>query len=1460
MNKIYPSLIVIFLLVVVNTARAQSPGGVSTNNKLWLKANTGVSTTAGLVTGWTDQSGSGNNASTVNGVAPTVTSAAINSYPAVNFGGSGGLQGAFGSTITASTMSAFIVTNTSSSTTNTSGLFSISSSGNIDTVSASRASLFERTTGGIATIRNAGVKGNYTNAAAVGNFHIFDTHFSSAQDSFFADGAVATRSAYASAAFSAGLYTIGSRYTGLASNYLTGKIAEVILYDRSLSVAERNQVESYLAVKYGFTLSQTTAQNYTSSSGAVIWNAASNGSYKNNIFGVAIDNGSGLSQTSSASINTTVLTLSSATGLTTGSYFMVSDNAGSNALTTVAGLPNSINTRLATVWRASQTGSRATVNFVYDKSATSFGYYASISSAMSPYMLIDSNADGVYETYLSPTSIVGSVLTFNANLRDGALFTFGYKASIDYGDAPGVPTTAANNGAGHVVTAGVYLGSLIDAEVDGVPSVNSLGDDTIGLADEDGVNFNIGVPTNGANIVQVGLTNTITVVASTAGYLNAWIDLNQDNTYGTAGSEYVIQNKPLAAGSNTVTFFVSDSVEYGATSMRFRFAKNSGDVTGPTGLASNGEVEDYKIYITAPLVGPCTNGFQNPSFEMGPAPTTYLITSETNLPYWRTTATDKMVEVWKSGYNSVPAYDGNYFVELEANLTGALYQDVYTTPGTTLLWNFAHRGRMGRDTCNLKIGPPGATVQVTKVIDNNTAWGVYQGSYIVPANQFITRFEFNALGSFGGNNSIGNFLDDVYVSNSFDYGDAPDSYGTLYASNGPYHAMTGTLYLGAGVTCEGDGKPSTTATLDSLDDGVTFPTACSNCNTYTVNITAYNNSGSPATIAGWIDFNKNGVFDANERKSINIPSSSSPQSVTMTFTVTSFSSLSTISYARFRIALDSTQIATPYGLATTGEVEDYQVPCVGLPIPVPTNSGSPACARGPLNLYATGSAPYYVWSGPNGYSSTTQNPLIAAMPQADSGWYRVYAVYANGCVRDSATYVATKSCYVSMSGAIFDDANGNGLIDGADTKTSRGQTIYAVLTDNSNTVLATSAIAANGSFSFAAAPAYMSGMNVIPVSSGSAPSVGAAAPAASWPNMWVGTKGQYGTNNLAGSGVYGLPSKLPVTTGIQPVSNALLGYDRLPVSNPQTYLIPYPHLNTIKGLVPGNNLGYLGGSDPEDGVMTSGSTFTITSLAGMNGNTLFYDANGDGILQSYEQITSYTTITNYDPTKLYIHFTGAGSMGLSFVYATTDAAAQVDPSPSTYTINWVGTLPVKLLYFTAEQQDQHQVLVSWATETEIDNAFFEVQRSADAEHWTGIGKVQGAGNSNSLQNYSLKDISPANGVNYYRLRQVDVDGDETYSDIAQVTFGDEIGGVALTARPNPVANGARIYLNLSNATDMITHVTLSSAVGQVIYSKDIAPTPISVISDLQAAPGIYLVTITTAENKILTKHIVISGD
>jgi hypothetical protein len=1456
MNKFF-ILTLVFIFSAGQATFGQSPGGVPTNVRLWLKANAGVSSFLGTVSGWSDQSGGGNNASTVNGVNPALTVSAINSYPAITYSGTGGLQGSFGANITANNASAFIVENITPAGTNTAGLFSIAASGAVDSAVASSVSFFESNTGVIATARSAAAGGKYTNANALGQYHLCSSHFSATQNLFYTEGAASTNAAFTAAALASRVYTVGSRYTGSASQYLTGQIAEVILYDRLVSAAERNQIESYLAIKYGITLSQAAPQNYSSSTGAIVWSGTVSSSYKNNIFGVGIDNASGLSQTASVSINTNLLTIKNASSLTNGSFLMVSDNAGGNSLTSLTTLPNNINARLNTVWRATQTGTRTATDYIYNSSATAFGYYAPIAASMTPYMLIDSNADGIYETYLAATAVSGSSFTFNTNLRDGARFTFGYKASIDYGDAPGVPTLIASNGAGHMITAGVYLGALIDAELDGQPSLNSVGDDTIGLADEDGINFNIGVPTNGANIIQIGLTNTITVVASTIGYLNAWIDINQDNIYG-GGSEYAIINKALVAGSNTVTFAVSDSAAYGATSMRFRFAKNSGDVTAPTGLATNGEVEDYKVYITAPLVGPCTNGFQNSSFESGPAPASYIITSQNNLPYWRTTATDKMVEVWHTGYNGgsgpVPAYDGTYFVELEANLTGALYQDVYTTPGTTLLWNFAHRGRAGTDTCNLKIGPPGATIQVTKVMDNNNAWGVYQGGYAVPANQYVTRFEFNALGSYGGNNSVGNFLDDVYVSNSFDYGDAPNSYGTLYASNGPYHAMTGTLYLGAGVTCEGDGKPSAAANLDSLDDGVTFPVACANCNTYPVSIKVFNNSGSPATIAGWIDFNKNGVFDSTERASVNVPTSALTQTVTMTFTVNSFSAASATTYARFRAALDSTQIATPYGLATTGEVEDYQVPCVGMPIPLPTSSGSPACARGPLNLYASGSAPYYTWTGPNGYSANGQNPVISAIPVADSGWYRVYAVYANGCERDSAVRIQTKECYVGMTGAFFDDANGNGIIDGADSKTDLSQTLYAVLTDNTNTVLATSLVSANGGFTFAAAPAYMSSMMIRPSTTN--PAINSTGPAASWPTRWIGTKGQYGTNNLAGSGLYSTPSQLPVATAITAASAILLGYDQLPTSTPRTYTIPYPHAHSNKQLTPGNSLGYLAGSDPEDGTLGTGSAFTITSLSGMNGNMLYYDANGNGVLQSYEQITGYTVITNYDPTKLYIRFVGAGSTNATFNYGSTDAAGQVDPTPSSYIIKWVGTLPIQLLSFTA-QATGGTSLLHWATATETDNAYFVTERSDDGLHWTAVGEVTGAGTSSIEHEYTLTDISPLTGINYYRLKQVDVDGHFTYSDIAEVTFADEGHSAVLVVHPNPLSRDGRLYLNVSNSTDLITHVSLSSSIGEVVYTSDITPTPVAVLTDIHAGPGVYVVTITITGDKQISSRVVI---
>ncbi|CAL9317430.1 hypothetical protein SUDANB25_05691 [Streptomyces sp. SudanB25_2051] len=132
------------------------------------------------------------------------------------------------------------------------------------------------------------------------------------------------------------------------------------------------------------------------------------------------------------------------------------------------------------------------------------------------------------------------------------------------------------------------------------------------------------------------------------------------------------------------------------------------------------------------------------------------------VPGWLTTAPDHRIELWRSGFNGVPAADGAQFAELNANHVSTLYQDLPTTPGTTLYWRLYHRGRLGLDTMALDIGAPGATVEQRRFTDGTGAWGYYTGTYTVPPGQTMTRFAFRSVSAAGGNQSVGNFLDGVF--------------------------------------------------------------------------------------------------------------------------------------------------------------------------------------------------------------------------------------------------------------------------------------------------------------------------------------------------------------------------------------------------------------------------------------------------------------------------------------------------------------------------------------------------------------------------------------------------------------------------------------------------------------------------------------------------------------------------
>lgn len=166
---------------------------------------------------------------------------------------------------------------------------------------------------------------------------------------------------------------------------------------------------------------------------------------------------------------------------------------------------------------------------------------------------------------------------------------------LDFGDAmdPSYPTLLASTGACHTIVPGVMLGSAIDWELDGQPTLNADGDDNntpIGVDDEDGVTL--------PSVFAAGGNAQVSVVASTAGFLDAWIDWNSDGDWADPG-EQVFTSVPLIAGNNVllVPVPVPPNLVAGGPHSRWRFTTNAAAAVSYTGWIDHGEVEDYEVRL-----------------------------------------------------------------------------------------------------------------------------------------------------------------------------------------------------------------------------------------------------------------------------------------------------------------------------------------------------------------------------------------------------------------------------------------------------------------------------------------------------------------------------------------------------------------------------------------------------------------------------------------------------------------------------------------------------------------------------------------------------------------------------------------------------------------------------------------------------------------------------------------------
>ncbi|MBP2699857.1 DUF4347 domain-containing protein [Vibrio parahaemolyticus] len=480
-------------------------------------------------------------------------------------------------------------------------------------------------------------------------------------------------------------------------------------------------------------------------------------------------------------------------------------------------------------------------------------------------------------------------------------------SNIDLGDAPssyGIDPSLG--GAYHLITntANLYLGnSTIDTDLPSQTSSDALGDDTSGSDDENGVMSTLMPIPIGSMFYPVELT-----VRNTTGsdaYLVGWIDSNRNGVFDAIEGQVVT----IANGQNgAYTFtFNATQLQYltsGSSYIRFRLSTDPLTTSDANGAASDGEVEDHAILLGGGDFGDLPD--TTASTTTGDYQTNYL----NNGPYHNVDALPSLylgsqapdADITDLASSDGTGDDTNVTDDEDSLLTdilpvisnGAGYQaDISVTNNSGLnaylyAWiDWDRDGSFESDELiqqavtqpfGVQLIPAGSGTQTYTLswindvaTSNNIAYGMRLRltTEILSDDSGTVNSDERSLGL-----AVNGEVEDYYLvaSNTIDLGDAPDTYKTTIASDGPAHDYVSSLYLGSNNI---DSEYNVTSSSDALTDDNTgtddetgivqpLPFYSSTTNSYSVDIAAYNGTGATATLAAWLDINGDGQFSTNE--------------------------------------------------------------------------------------------------------------------------------------------------------------------------------------------------------------------------------------------------------------------------------------------------------------------------------------------------------------------------------------------------------------------------------------------------------------------------------------------------------------------------------------------------------------------------------------------------------------------
>jgi hypothetical protein len=349
-----------------------------------------------------------------------------------------------------------------------------------------------------------------------------------------------------------------------------------------------------------------------------------------------------------------------------------------------------------------------------------------------------------------------------------------------------------------------------------------------------------------------------------------------------------------------------------------------------------------------------------------------------------------------------------------------------------------------------------------------------------------------------------------------------------------------------------------------------------------------------------------------------------------------------------------------------------------------------------------------------------------------------------------------------------------------------------------------------------------------------------------------------GIDVAANSGVEVLTAVEPLPSTV-PANTARYQYADLTITFSRAMVNPVVHITGLGGSFSTNNV-KTGYSTELDLVTTgvtlsklSGSTeLNVNSLQILNSAAAPDGATGAGAASGSVLVTTPATGITKLVFRLYLRPAAAGGT-IHGDNATTFVGDGwlIGVSQRTPLVNFasLAPLPVQLTAFTAQAVGNRTAQLDWTTGSELNNAYFEVERSLDGSTFAAIGRVAGQGNKANSTTYTFADqateLPTTGGTVYYRLKQVDTNGTAIYSPVRTLIFtaGRVVAQVSLY--PNPAQASTALDLSALPAAANY-QVQVLDATGRQLSTTTLGGGQVQPLALDGLAPGLLTVLVTGA--------------